>query len=179
MSTDAKNEGEFIQQTERKLVGTVHGGNWRMRDGYLRCESCGSLHPDEALRRMTDEGCGFSGTDKGAYKFYFESAPGTGKYDDGRDVTSDKTDYGKFYGEHLEDQSDEFLKRFSVRARRTIGFHFVREGMKLRNLRPHVGGFGGWQTYGKIGPNGTVLFDDGSPPAPDEQWWRNQDITID
>jgi hypothetical protein len=138
---------------------TVHGTKFeRERDGYKRCEYCGSITPQEALRRMTTPGCSFSGTDKGGYKFYF---------------TSETGDHGKFYGAHLEDLSEEELKEWAAASRRCLGVDWrYRAGKDPLYLMPKSGTFYGWQTWGKIDPDGLPVFNDDSPLPPDEDWWK-------
>jgi len=140
----------------------VHGGQWRERDGHQRCAHCGSLTPAEALRRMTTPGCKFSGTDKGGYKFYF---------------TGETGDHGKFYGAHLEDLSAEDLAAFAEASRRCLGVHWKHEGSGKPPacFMPKSDSFYGWQTWGKVGPDGQPVFDE-APVPPDEDWWRNQGI---
>lgn len=146
----------------------VHGGQWEKRTGgsdetygkYERCKHCGSITPQEALRRMTTPGCKFSGTDKGGYKFYFDSEDG---------------DHGKFYGEHLADLSEAELVAWAEASRRCLGVDWsYRAGTHPTYWAPKVGGFFGWQTWGKVGPDGQPVFDDGAPEPPTEEWWGKQ-----
>jgi len=110
---------------------------------------------------MTTPGCGFSGTDKGGYKFYF---------------TSETGDHGKFYGQHLEDLSREDLAAFAVASRRCLGVDWRYEGEKpLGCYMPKSGSFYGWQTWGKVGPDGQPLFESGAPVPPSEDWWLAQE----
>jgi hypothetical protein len=137
---------------------SVHGGKWRTRDGHERCDYCGSITPVEALRRMTTPGCKFSGTDKGARKFYF---------------TSETGDHGKFYGEHLEDLSPEELAEWAAVSRRVLGVTWERdENGRLFAQAPKTGHFYGWQVWGDIGVDGAPIFNDGSPVPPSEDWWQ-------
>ena len=135
----------------------AHGAKYTQRDGYDRCDYCGSITPAEALRRMTAPGCGFSGTDKGGYKFYFDD---------------EKKDFGKFYGEHLDELSEGALREFAAASRRCLGVDWVYvAGKAPKWSAPRVSGFYGWQTWGKVGPDGAPVFGDGAPVPPDEAWW--------
>lgn len=138
----------------------AHGCGWRDRDGYQRCEHCGSLTATEALRRMTTPGCKFSGTDKGGYKFYF---------------TSETGDHGKFYGAHVQDLSREELAAFAAASRRCLGVDWEgKDGAPPVCWMPKSTSFYGWQTWGDIGADGQPVFGDGSPTPPDEDWWKAQ-----
>lgn len=144
---------------------TVHGGQWRKRSGgsdetygkYERCDHCGSITPQEALRRMTTPGCKFSGTDKGGYKFYFDSEDG---------------DHGKFYGEHLADLSESELAVWAEASRRCLGvdWEYV-PGKQPKCWMPKTTSFYGWQTWGKVGDDGQPVFAEGAPTPPDAAWW--------
>lgn len=139
---------------------TVHGGQWRERDGYQRCDHCGGITPAEALRRMTTPGCKFSGTDKGGYKFYFDSEDG---------------DRGKFYGAHLADLTKDELAEWAAVSRRVLGVDWThRENADPLCRMPSSGGnFYGWQVWGEIGQDGAPVFDTASPKPPTEEWWRS------
>lgn len=136
----------------------AHGAEWQTRDdGYLHCSWCGSLHPDEFLRRLTTPGCSFSGTDKGAYKFY---AGAEGKSAD-----------DKFYGEHVKDLDESRWSEFDAASRRCLGVAWVPEGGKLTPLVPRSDSFYGWQTWGRVGPDGNPVHDEHAPTPPDGEWW--------
>jgi hypothetical protein len=109
---------------------------------------------------MTTPGCKFSGTDKGGYKFYF---------------TGETGDHGKFYGQHLEDLSREDLTAFATASRRCLGvnWEYGSDG-KLGCSMPKSDSFYGWQTWGRVGPEGQPIFDDGAPVPPSEEWWKAQ-----
>lgn len=154
----------------------VHDGKWKVRDGYERCGYCGSLTPAEALRRMTTPGCKFSCTDKGAYKFYFESESGTGHdYEESPGVKRrTERDHGKFYGEHLADLSFEELEAWSAAARRCLGYDFLFQGV---GVDPRVRRWSTGQTWGTVGDDGKPVFGDGSgTPATEEQWATTRDL---
>lgn len=109
---------------------------------------------------MTTPGCGFSGTDKGGYKFYF---------------TSETGDHGKFYGAHLEGLTAEQLAVWASASRRCLGVDWEHvTGGSPECWMPNSGSVYGWQTWGKIGPDGMPAFDDGAPVPPDEAWWAKQ-----
>ena len=146
----------------------VHGGGWRDRDGHQACSYCGSMTVAEAIRRMTTVGCSFSGTDKGAYKFYFHIEGGKQNATDGS--------FGKFYGAHLADCTEDELAKFSEASRRCLGwdFEFVGNGQPPKAWAPKSNSFYGWQTWGKVGPDGKAMFEDGAPIPPDEAWWAKQ-----
>lgn len=138
-----------------------HDGQWETRvTGVIACKMCGSLSPAEALRRMTTPGCTFSGTDKGAYKFYFYDQDGG---------------FGKFYGEHLADLTEEELKVWAEASRRCLGVDWVfQSGRAPQAWMPATDDFYGWQTSGKIGVDGKPIFNEFSPIPPDEGWWERQ-----
>jgi hypothetical protein len=139
------------------MTMSVHGGKWYQRDGYDRCDYCGSLTPAEALRRMTTPGCKFSGTDKGGYKFYF---------------TGETGDYGKFYGAHLEDLGPDELAAWAAVSRRVLGVDWAyKPGAAPDCFLPRIDNFYGWQVFGTVGPDGAPVFADGSPTPPSDEWW--------
>lgn len=136
----------------------VHGGDWRKReDGYDYCNYCGSIRPQEAMRRLTTPGCKFSSTDKGGYKFY---------------IDSEQKDFGKLYGAHLEDLTPEELIRWDEISRRVFGMTWKRDEKGLCWQSPKTGSFYGFQTWGIIAADGLPVFGDGSATPPDDEWWK-------
>lgn len=135
----------------------VHGGQFHELDGHKHCTYCGSITPQEALRRLTTPGCRFSATDKGGYKMY---------------IDSEKKEFGKFYGAHLEDFSAEELAKWDEVSRRVFGRTWKRDAQgRLYSQVPKVDNFYGFQTWGVIGLDGKPEFHDGSAIPPDEAWW--------